>query len=453
VFTLHQTAARQLARERKKRIDIEIEGETTMVDRSVLDALNDILLHMIRNSVDHGIEEPAERQRRKKPEQGSLALRARLVGDRILIDVEDDGRGIDAGKVKQSALSKGLITELEADNLDDQGAMALIFRPGFSTIEKTTDLSGRGVGMDVVWTKVQELGGAIQIKSTPGKGTRFTIELPTSIAITRVLLFRTAGQIFAVLATFVERVVRLEPGSLISVTGGQAIVLDDTTIPAAEAAAVLQLGDPVRSNGKLPAVVLEHGGRSLALLVDELLGEQELTIKPLGPFLTGIRGVSGAAMLEDGLVILVLHVGNIVASAVRAQIKTTRAPVRAEPKVRRALLVEDSLITRELERSMLASLGLVVEEAANGLEALEKLEAMQFDIIVSDVEMPHLDGFELSRRVKQDERWSHIPVILVTTRGSAEDRQRGIEVGADAYVVKSEFKSKDFIEVVRRFLP
>ena len=453
VFDLYLSAAREIARERDKKVSIRIEGGSTMVDRSVLDTLNDVLVHMIRNAVDHGIEYPRERQEAGKPPHGSMILRARVVGDRILIDVEDDGKGIDVEDVKKSALGKGLISEMEAENLDDEGALSLIFRSGFSTAKKATEISGRGVGMDVVWTRVQELGGAVRVDSRPGKGTCFTLEMPTSIAITRVLLFSAAEQSFAILATFVDRVVRLERESVIDVSGGKAIVLDDRTIPAAAAAEVLQIGRDVRDEGKLPIIVVEHGGRTLALIVDEVLGERELTIKPLGMFLAGIRGVSGAAMLEDGTVILVLHAGDIVSSAGRPLSRIVPAATRMEEKVRRALLVEDSLITRELERSMLASLGLHVEEAADGREAMEKLRSMTFDIIVSDVEMPHINGFELTERVKQDQRWSHIPVILVTTRGSSADRQRGVEVGADAYVVKSEFKSKSFIETVRRFLP
>ncbi len=453
VFDLYLSAAREIARERGKKVSVRTEGGSTMVDRSVLDTLNDVLVHMIRNAVDHGIEYPEERQQLGKPPHGGIVLRARVVGDRILIDVEDDGKGIDVKDVTDSALNKGLISELEAENLDTEGALSLIFRSGFSTAKQATEISGRGVGMDVVWTRVQELGGAVRVDSKPGQGTRFILEMPTSIAITRVLLFSAANQSFAILATFVDRVVRLESESMIDVSGGKAIVLDDRTIPAATAAEVLQIGKPSGKDGKLPVIVVEHGGRTLALIVDTVLGERELTIKPLGPFLAGIRGVSGAAMLEDGTVILVLHAGDMVSSAGRPLSRVVQPPARVEEKVRRALLVEDSLITRELERSMLASLGLHVEEAADGQEAMQKLRAMTFDIIVSDVEMPHINGFELTQKVKQDQRWSHIPVILVTTRGSSEDRQRGVEVGADAYVVKSEFKSKSFIETVRRFLP
>lgn len=453
VFDLYLTAAREIARERGKKVSVRIEGGSTMVDRSVLDTLNDVLVHMIRNAVDHGIEYPEERQKADKPPHGSVTLRARVVGDRILIDVEDDGKGIDVEEVKTSALKKGLISEMEAESLDADDSLSLIFRSGFSTAKKATELSGRGVGMDVVWTRVQELGGAVRVDSKPGRGTCFTMEMPTSIAITRVLLFSAREQAFAILATFVDRVVRLERKTVMDVSGGKAIVLDDRTIPAAESVEVLQIGKGGWQEGKRPVIVVEHGGRTLALIVDEVLGERELTIKPLGMFLAGIRGVSGAAMLEDGTVILVLHAGDIVSSAGRPLSRIVQPPTRIEEKMRRALLVEDSLITRELERSMLASLGLHVEEAADGREAMQKLRAMSFDIIVSDVEMPHINGFELTQRVKQDQRWSHIPVILVTTRGSSEDRQRGVEVGADAYVVKSEFKSKSFIETVRRFLP
>jgi two-component system chemotaxis sensor kinase CheA len=300
---------------------------------------------------------------------------------------------------------------------------------------------------------VQEFGGAVHLASTSGRGTRFTVELPTSIAITRVFLFSSAGQTFALMATFIDRVGRLDPADLIDTTAGQAVVLQDRTVPVADAADLLRLGTPQRDNGQLPMLVVAHGGRKLTLIVDALIGERELTIKPLGRYLSGIRGVSGAAMLEDGTVVLVLHASDLVTGAPSSRLAARAAAAVSEERVPRVLLVEDSLITRELERSMLASLGLTVVEAVDGVEALEKLEQDRFDLIVADVEMPRLDGFELTRQVKQDERWAQIPVILVTTRGTAEDKKRGLDVGADAYVVKSEFKSKSFIETVRRFLP
>jgi two-component system chemotaxis sensor kinase CheA/two-component system sensor histidine kinase and response regulator WspE len=453
VFDVHKVAARNLARERGKRLAIAIEGEATLVDRSVLDALGDILLHLVRNAVDHGVEAPADREAQGKNPQGTLTFRASLSGDRLRVEVEDDGRGIDFQKIKLTAARQGLASEVELNAMEERDLLSFVFRPGFSTAEQTTEISGRGVGMDVVRTRLQELGGAVHLSSKPGRGTCAHVELPTSIAISRLLLFRCGKQVYSLLATFVDRVDRLDPKTLMDTSAGRAVVLEDRTVPVLDSHALLGLAPPARTPERLSTVIVEHGGKRVALLVDELLGERELTLKPLGPFLAGIRGVSGAAMMEDGTVVPVLRAGDLVGGLAKLWAAAPASPVRAPERLRRVLLVEDSLITREIERSLLGSLGLEVEEASDGQEALEKLRAAEFDLLVTDLEMPRLDGFALTRQVKSDSRFSRIPVIVVTTRGSAEDRRRGLEAGADAYLVKSDFKRSDFEELVRRFLP
>ena len=453
LFNLYRTAARDIARQLQKRIRVDLEGESTLVDRSILDALGDIMLHMIRNSIDHGIEAQDTRKKAKKDPVGRLILGAKTVNDRIQIQVIDDGGGIDPKRIKELALSKGLVSHNDVENLDDEDSLDLIFLPGFTTAKTTTDLSGRGVGMDVVRSKLLDLGGSVQVSSQVGQGTCFTLEVPTSIAIARVLLFRVGDQTYAILATFVRRVERIDASELIDSPSGQAIVVDGQTAAAVVASDLLRLGNTLLAESRIPMVVIEHGGRILALLVDELMGERELTIKPFSPFLSGVRTISGAATLEDGTLILVLHAGELTTAGSRVKRGLSPAAPMEEKRTSRVLLVEDSLITRELERSVLVSFGLDVEEAGDGYEALEKLASGEFDIIVSDVEMPRLNGFELTRRVKQDERWAAIPVILVTTLGGEEDRRRGMQAGADGYIVKSEFGSQSFIDMVRRFLP
>jgi chemotaxis protein histidine kinase CheA len=454
LFDLYKTAARDIARQRLKRISVRSEGGSTMIDRSVMDALGDILLHLIRNAVDHGIDPPAQREALGKPSAGTITFRARQIGDRVVVEVEDDGAGINLDNVKKIAINNGLTTRSAAQRLTEEEVLDFIFQPGFSTMEKTSEISGRGVGMDVVRTRVKEFGGALQVKTSKGKGTCFSLELPTSIAINRVLLFRSSEHIFGVLATFVGRVNRININSLIESSGGQAIVIDDKTIPITDAADILQLGKPAKDFKNPPIILLEHGGRTLALIVDELLGERELTIKPVGSLLFGTQTISGAATLEDGSIVLILGAGDLITLAGRSVSRPSITKHAAEKRsVPRALLVEDSLVTRELERGMLVSLGLIVEEASDGIEALEKLRAMDFDIVVTDIEMPRLDGFGLTERIKQDDRYSHIPVILVTTRSSEEDRQKGIDVGADAHVTKDDFQTKTFLETVRQFLP
>ena len=452
LFHLYRAAARDIARGTDKQIEVKLEGESTLVDRSILDALGDIMLHLIRNAADHGIEASAERSEAGKTPRGTLILRARPVDDKVWIEVEDDGRGIDPERVVGKALAKGLLSAEQAERIDPDDAIELIFLPGFTTAEIATDFSGRGVGMDVVRTKLQDLGGAIRVVSTPGQGTRFTLELPTSIAIARVLLFGVADQVFALLATFVEKVDRVDLSNLIRTPSGQAIQVDGKTITVADAGELLRLGKTMQASKRIPLVFVEHGGRRLALAVDKLIGERELSIKPFSPFLADVRAVSGVATLEDGTLVLVLHAGEIASSGTRAGKTLLQALIVEQGKTHRVLLVEDSLITRELEKSVLLSFGLEVEEAGDGLEAMEKLASGQFDMIVSDVEMPRMTGFELTRKIKQSENFAHLPVILVTTLGADADRRRGLEAGADGYVVKSEFGSQSFLDLVRRFL-
>ncbi len=454
LFSLYRTAARDIARGTGKQINVTLEGEGTLVDRSILDTLGDVMLHLIRNAADHGIESTEERVAAGKEPRGRLSLRARPVNDRVVIEVEDDGRGIDPDRVTRRAVERGLIAEEAAQGLDRDEVMELLFLPGFSTAEQTTETSGRGVGMDVVRSKLQDLGGAIHISSELGRGTLFALELPTSIAIARVLLFRVAGQVFGVLATFVERVEKVPVEQLLKTPSGQAVLVEEQTVAVAEASRLLRLKTPEKTHERLPLVHVEHGGRRVALAVESLIGERELTIKPFSPFLSEIRAVSGVATLEDGSLVLVLHAGEIVASAGERVGKSLLTGVQPVSRHRhRVLLVEDSLITRELERSVLQSFGLEVDEAGDGLEALQLLASGGYDMVVSDVEMPRMDGFELTRKIKADQATAHLPVILVTTLGSDEHRRQGMRAGADAYVVKTEFGSQSFLDLVRRFLP
>jgi chemotaxis protein histidine kinase CheA len=455
LFQLHRSAVRDLARGCGKLVDVRIEGESTLVDRGILDVLSDVLLHLIRNALDHGLESPAERREQSKPEQGLLVLRARTVNDRVEIEIEDDGRGIDPARIAARAVDRGLIGAAQAGGLKSDDIIDLIFRAGFSTAEQTTETSGRGVGMDVVRARLQELGGAIRIDSTPGRGARFSLNLPTSISIARVLLFRVAGQVFGLLATFVDRVERIDPGSLMVTPAGRALLIDDQTIPAMEAAELIRPvgANPQAHRERVPVVVVDHGERRIALLVDALVGERELAIKPFCQLLSDIRAVSGVAVLQDSTLILLLHAGELVQAAGSwAGSSRLRRMEQDLPTVRRVLLVEDSLITRDLEKSILTSFGLEVVDVGDGIEAIEALAQGHFDLVVSDVEMPRMDGLELTRNIKADERTANLPVILITTLGSDEDRRRGLQAGADGYLTKADFGSRTFMELVNRFL-
>jgi len=381
-------------------------------------------------------------------------LTARQVGDRILLHLADDGKGIDPEVIKQAAIRKGFLSAEHAAVLSPQELLELTFLPGFSTMDQATEFSGRGVGLDVVRTRIQEFSGNLQLSATPDQGTSFTIELPTTIAISRVVVFRVGRQRFAVLNTFINRLLRLTADELITTSTGPVLDLDGLTVPVQEACDLLNVERPSGSStsGKIPTLIIEQGGKLLGLQVDELLGEQELTIKPLSSFLSDTHGVSGAAVQRDGTLVLLLHVGDLLAMGRRRIALRPAAQASPRKHISRVLLVEDSMVIREIERSLLTSLGLEVEEAEDGAQALQMLNTGGFDLVVSDVDMPNVNGLELTQKIRESQRWSKVPIILVTTRDTPEDRQRGMECGADAYISKSEFKHKSFIEVVRRFM-
>ncbi|MBA3645896.1 MAG: response regulator [Gemmatimonadaceae bacterium] len=444
--------ARDVARENGKQIRLTVTGGEIEADRAVLEALREPLLHLVRNAVDHGIELPAEREAKGKDAEGEVRIEGSLRGDRLQVTVSDDGHGLDVAAVRRGLQQRGRPLPTS-----EQDLFRTIFEEGFSTKDTATTLSGRGVGMGIVQAAVERMGGTVEVSSVAGRGTRISIDVPVSVATMRVVLAEVDGIVLGVPSSFVMRVARTNPRSLKRVDGRTMLVTGDRPIPVMTLASLL--GPPfkeVTSPAMLQLVVLETGDRRLAVVVDDLIDERELVLRPLeyaGPAAT--NAIVGTALLGTGVVLLVLSVPALLARIEGGVSSTSRAlsGVSEESLApSRVLVVDDSITSRTLEQSVLSAAGYDVTTAVDGSEAWRTIERQDFALVVSDVEMPHLDGFGLCERIRANARTALMPVILVTSLDEPAQRSRGLEAGADAYITKSSFDQDTLIETVRMLI-
>lgn len=441
--------ARDLARRLEKQVVVRIEGAETEMDRVILDHLKLPLGHLVRNALDHGLEVPEERLAAGKTAEGTLIVRAGHEGGSVVIHVEDDGRGIDPRRIRQLALTRGVIDEAQAESMDDDDAVQLIFLPGFSTKPVATEISGRGIGMDVVRSSVEALKGDVRVHSVPGQGTRTTIRLPLTLLIARVTFVRSSGQQFAIPTEQLQESLRCPAERVTRFAGAPSVLIGGHSIPLVRLAQVLghrELADPPF----LRVLVVRHGDERLALVVEELLEERSVVVKPLHWPIDGARFVSGAVHLPSGEVALMLSVRDLCAVA-RGQ-DEPRAVSGAAAHRRTVLVVDDSVVSRQMVGRTVEALGFDLVTALDGMDALRLLERLRPDLIVSDVEMPRLGGLGLARRLRADERLRTIPIIIVSSRGSEADRAAGLDAGADAYISKAEFNETTFRGMVERLL-
>jgi two-component system chemotaxis sensor kinase CheA len=447
VFDAFPRAVRDIARTQGKEVDLVIENADLGVDRSMLADVRDALVHLLRNGVDHGLETPDDRRMLGKPAAGRLRIRVRADGDMLSIEVDDDGRGMDPQKLREVAVRKGLLTESQAAALSEREAIELVFRAGFSTRQEITDISGRGVGMDVVKKKVESLGGSVGIVSRLGRGSAITLRLPQSLALMKVLLVRLGDDVYGMPAADVVAVMRVKPEDRMEVFGTLAVK------HRGKPTALVGLGPLLGVNGgnrfdKPPAVVVRHGDDLAALVVDGFVDEREVAVKPCGgEFLKGAAFIAGTAALEDGRIAVLLHVPDIMAEVRRMARPVTQGQAA---KRLRVLLVDDSPIARATESALVKALGHSVDEAQDGEEGYLKAQSQTYDLILSDVQMPRLDGFSLTRRLKSTVGLARIPVIILSSLASPEDRRRGAEAGADAYLVKGELGVESLAQTIDR---
>jgi two-component system chemotaxis sensor kinase CheA len=448
---------RGLAREQGKEVDLLVHGEDIELDRRVLDGLKDPLIHLMRNCVDHGIEKPDARREGGKPARGSVTITVRQAeGNWVELTVADDGAGIDAGTVKNAAVRLGLIVTDEAARLTEADANELIFQSGLSTSPIITDLSGRGLGLAIVREKVERLGGTIAVTSTPGAGTAFRMLVPLSLATFRGVLVEVAGRRFLFPTAGVARVGRVKPDEIKTIENRQAIALGGRAVSLARLRDVLELSGPERhtAGAARPVVVVRAADRPFAFLVDEVLGEQEVMVKSMGRQLARVRNIDGACISGSGAVIPILNVADLVecASTAGAPGPSDAVQDTAPERRGRLLIAEDSITARTLVKGILEGAGYEVVAAVDGMDALTRLKTDPYDLVVSDVDMPRMNGFELTARIRADKTLGELPVVLVTALGSQKDREYGIEVGANAYIVKSDFDQGNLLEIIRRLL-
>jgi two-component system, chemotaxis family, sensor kinase CheA len=465
MFNLFPRMVRDLAREQSKEVQLVIEGGETTADKRILEEMKDPLMHLIRNAIDHGVETPQERERAGKPPTASIHLRARQTATSIVIEVSDDGRSLDIETIKRTALRRRIYREEELAAMTLAQIQSLIFVSGFSTSSLVTDVSGRGVGLDVVRANVERLKGTIQVEASPGAGCVFRIQLPITLATVRVLIVSAAGNIYALPVEFVQTMRQVSPRAIFSIEGRETIVLDGHPLSVVRLADLLELptrrgdrsvrieaGDPHASNA-LPCVILALDEERLGLFVDELLDEQEVVLKPLSPILKRVRNVSGATILETGEVCMVLNPHDLMKTVQkRATAVALERAIEEVERKRVILLVEDSITTRTQEKRILESGGYDVVTAIDGVDALNKLRSRAFDAVVSDIQMPNLDGLTLTAKIREDKHYQELPVILVTSLATEEDKRRGMEVGANAYLTKPTFDQRVLLETLRRLV-
>jgi chemotaxis protein histidine kinase CheA/ActR/RegA family two-component response regulator len=453
IFSLFPRAVRDMAKEFSKKIELKIEGEDTLIDKRVLEEIYDPLIHILRNAVDHGIEMPEERVALGKPETGTIALSARQEGDRIVITVSDDGRGIDPDLIKRIALKKGLITEAEAKTLSEKETIYLIFKPGFSSKATTTETSGRGIGMDVVKLHIEEkLKGHVEIETEKGKGTTFILTLPLTLAVVRCLLIKTAGMLFAVPTGNVQETLIFEDKDIVISGGERQLKLRNEFLPFVKLANVLGMKGIYEGN---LALIVNMAGKTIAYEVEEIVDEIPVVIKPIDEVINKSRLFAGATILGSGEIVLILNMAELVRSTNATTFIERRRRekiIKASGRRPRILVVEDSLTTRELEISLLKAAGYEVDGARDGYEAYELLRDRKYDLVLTDIQMPRMNGYELIRRVKRDERLKNIPMVVVSSKSSPEEIEIGLNAGADAYITKSDFQKENLLSLIARLV-
>ena len=450
LFEAFRRMVRDLTAEENKEIDFRLSGSSVRADRIVLQALKDPVMHLLRNSISHGIETREERVRKGKSPVGSVLLRLDSQRGRLIVEVDDDGRGVDLKKVAK-VLAKDEPRPHSAEELGQA-----IFRPGFSTASVVGNLSGRGMGLSVVYETVHRLQGEVVLRPKADPGASFLLSVPLSVSTSHLLLLNAGGQTFGIPTHGIERLYRIPLERVETLEGKPVVLLDGQSVPLHGLAHLLKIGDaaPVLPGDMLPVMVLKSGDRRFAVWVDEFLTERDALIQDLGMVCPTTGNISGGALLRTGTVFVVLNPAGLVATCVASA--TSAVPRKATPQLPAIasgiLVVDDSITSRSLEKSILEAQGYRVRTAVDGLEALEMLRAEKADLIITDIQMPRMDGFALVEALKADPRLKSIPVIIVSSLESAEDQERGLVLGADAYVVKRKFDQTELLAAIRQMI-
>lgn len=452
-FASFARLVRDVSAEADRKVDLVVEGAETEVDRDLLETVREAVAHVLRNAVAHGIEAPAARVASGKSERGRVVVTASTHGRRARVEISDDGGGIDLEAVGRRAVALGLVDPEALPTLDDAARLELLFAPGFSTAESVSTYAGRGVGLDAVRTTAARLGGNVSVSTELGRGTRFVLELPVSRAAVELLLVESGGERFALPAASLVRILRVGRGNVAKADRGLALEVDGRPVRVFALADLLGGQSAPLDEIQRPTLLVRGHDGDVALVVDRVIDHRQCLTKSLGDHLEGLELVQGATVLADGEVVPVLDGEGLVSSAIRGSIDVRVVEDDRANRVKtRVLVVDDSITTRTLQKGILEAAGYEVVVATNGVEALERLAGGRIALVLSDVEMPKMDGIELATRIKSNEKTAKLPVVIVSSLGRAEDRERGLRAGADAYVVKGEFEQGALLETLRRLL-
>jgi two-component system chemotaxis sensor kinase CheA len=456
IFDLATRLVRDLSRQFNKEVDLAVSGADVELDNNIIEMLKAPLVHLLRNAIDHGVEEPSLRTSLGKKEAGAIALSAKQEGGDVLIIVEDDGKGIDKERVKEMAIQKGLLNEEEAKKVSDEEIYEIIMKPGFSTSKIITDTSGRGVGMDVVKTVVDRLNGSLIIESNEGHGARFILKVPATVALINVLILRVGNMTLALPSAGVNCAVHIIGKDISTLEGKASAFIEGQTIPLIHMSDIFMLAKEERNReDRVPIIIARSDRGKIGFIVSEFLYEKEIVFREFKGYLKRPRCFSGVATLGTGEIVLILNIQELLKardlSGVSPVTEVSRG-VKPQGKRNAILVVEDSMITAELEKNILVNAGYEVDVAIDGIDAMDKLHGKKYDLLVTDIDMPRMDGFELTSKVRADKRLKDLPVIVVTVREKAEDKRKGVEVGADAYILKKEFDQNNLLNTIKRLI-
>ena len=454
LFNRFPRSIRDLAKEQGKKIQVVLEGTDVSIDKTVIEALFDPMLHLVRNGVDHGIELPEERIAQGKPERATLRLHAERYGDTVKLSIQDDGRGIDPKRIQETLKRKQLMPENEIHNMNEHQLIQQLFRPGFSTQVTVSHISGRGVGLDVVKSTVEKLGGNIIVESEVGVGTSFNLTLPISVALTYALLVRIHEGYFAFPIQSAEKVLQINRDDVLSVGEGEAARMDDgTLLPLVGLGSLLEFGESHNSNKVDNVVLLQNGTHRVCVRVDSILGVRQLVQSNLPNFIRDLRIVSGTSMIEGGMVVQFLNVMYLLDLAQEYRKRSVSGKQKStQNDVVRIMIAEDSDLTREMLVSRVSRMGYQVFEAVNGQDAWDQLTYRDVDLVMTDLDMPILNGFELIRKLRSDRKTQDLPIVVLSTRRTKESKQQAAQAGADAYIVKSAYNEEELQRTFNRLL-
>jgi two-component system chemotaxis sensor kinase CheA len=461
LFSILPRMVREISRDRGKDVDLELSGGDIEIDKRILEGFKDPLIHLIRNAIDHGIETPDTRKLNEKSPWGRIHLSvSQPESNKVEIILSDDGRGIDVGAIRKKAIKAGIISDTQAAELTDDEIIPLIFQSGISTSPLITEISGRGLGMAIVQEHIENLSGVFVISTNPGRGTTFKIELPVSLATFKGVIVSASGHNFILPVAHIEHTIRIEPGEIKTAENKTVISLDGQAVSLVFLSDILGLANPTLPDKKekkftMPVVILGSGEKRIACVVDKIATEQDVLVKSLGKQLRRIPNISGATILGDGKVVPILNINDLL-SASSGKLSTLAMKKTIDIKKKEAkksiLIVEDSFTSRTLLKNILDASGYMVTTAIDGEDGYYQAKLGDFDAVISDVEMPKMNGFELTRKIRDTERLAQKPVILVTSLDSREDREKGIDAGADAYIVKGNFDQSNLLEVLERLV-